>query len=88
VVNTVSVPSRYDVADLRPLPDDLVEFIDDLVRNNDATSRAAVVAGALERDRRRRIAARDAAILAAAGADSDLDAVARHAAATVLEDLD
>lgn len=70
------------------LPDDLVAFIDDLVRTGDAGSRAAVVTRALERERRRRIAERDAAILAAAGPDEDAEALARHAVYTRMDDLD
>ena len=60
------------------LPDDVVAFVDELVRAGQATSRAAVVTTALERERRRQIAAKDAAILAAAGTDADLDALAEH----------
>lgn len=70
------------------LPDELVEFLDDLVKNGDAVSRAAAVARALERERRRRTAERDAAILARSGADADMDGLARHAAATTMDDLD
>lgn len=70
------------------LPDDIVEFIDRLVSTGQASSRAAAVARALERERRREIAARDAAILARASADSDLDSLAEHAARTPLDDLD
>ena len=70
------------------LPDDLVAFVDDLVRRGDATSRAAVVARALERERRRKVAERDAAILAHAGTDTDLDSLAEYAAATAMDDLD
>jgi len=70
------------------LPEDLVAFVDDLVSHGQATSRAAVVSGALERERRRRTAERDAAILAGAGADADLDSLARYGAATVMDDLD
>ncbi|MGH3693040.1 MAG: YlcI/YnfO family protein [Pseudonocardiaceae bacterium] len=70
------------------LPDDIVEFVDRLVTTGQAGSRAAVVTRALERERRREIAARDAAILATAGADSDLDALAEHIARTPLDDLD
>ena len=70
------------------LPDDLVAFVDDLVRHGDATSRAAVVSRALERERRRRVAERDAAILASAGPDTDLDRLAEYAAATSMDDLD
>lgn len=62
------------------LPDDLVAFVDDLVGDGEAPSRAFVVTRALERERRRTVAARDAAILAKADADDDMDALARHAA--------
>lgn len=70
------------------LPDDLVVFVDDEVRRGGASSRAAVVSRALERERRRRIAERDAAILAADGADAELDDLARFAARTSLDGLD
>ncbi|HET8587961.1 MAG TPA: YlcI/YnfO family protein, partial [Candidatus Limnocylindria bacterium] len=49
------------------LADDLVEFVDDVVGSGKERSRAAVVARALERERRRMVAARDAEILAATG---------------------
>ena len=51
------------------LPDELVDFIDDLVRTREGKSRAAVVVRALERERRRAVAERDAQILAAVGDD-------------------
>ncbi len=73
------------------LPEELVEFIDRLVADGRAPSRAAVVSRALQRERRRELAARDAAILAAAedsAAGDDLDALAEHAARTPLDDLD
>jgi Arc/MetJ-type ribon-helix-helix transcriptional regulator len=70
------------------LPEELVEFIDRLVADGRAPSRAAVVSRALHRERRREIAARDAAILAAAQGEDDLDALARQAARTPLDDLD
>lgn len=72
------------------LPDDLVDFVDRRVRDGKATSRAAVVAAALERERRRALAERDAAILAASGsADEDgFDALARLAAGTPIDQLD
>jgi Arc/MetJ-type ribon-helix-helix transcriptional regulator len=70
------------------LPDDLVEFIDELVDQGGATSRAAVVARAIDRERRRAVAARDAAILADAGSDADLDELAEFAARIPLDDLD
>jgi len=55
------------------LPEDIVDFVDGLVSQGEASSRAVVVARALERERRRSVAARDAAILAQAGADRDMD---------------
>lgn len=69
------------------LPDDVVEFIDELVRSGDAPSRAAVVSEALGRERRRIIAQRDADILAAEPADADMDQLAVFAASTPMDDL-
>lgn len=60
------------------LPDDLVEFVDARVGEGAERSRAAVVTRALERERRRVVAARDAALLAADGADPGLDAFVAH----------
>ncbi len=86
------IPKRYHYGMSKQiavrLPDDLVDFIDQLVADGHASSRAAVVARAIDRERRRRVAARDAAILARAGTDSDLDSLAEHAARTPLDDLD
>jgi Arc/MetJ-type ribon-helix-helix transcriptional regulator len=70
------------------LPDDIVEFIDQLVDSGAASSRAVVVARAVDRERRREIAARDAAILAQVRSDPDLDSLAEYAARTSLDDLD
>jgi len=64
------------------LPEDIVDFVDGLVEEGRANSRAVVVTRALERERRRSIAARDAAILARAGADAEMDSLAEHAART------
>jgi Arc/MetJ-type ribon-helix-helix transcriptional regulator len=61
------------------LSDDLVAFVDSIVETGEQRSRAAVVSRALERERRRTIAARDAAILAASGPDADLASLADHA---------
>lgn len=69
------------------LPDDLVAFIDEIVERGHASSRAAVVAHAVEHERRQAIAARDAAILAKAGPDADLDNLAEFAARTPMDDL-
>ena len=60
------------------LPDDIVDFVDTLVRDGKARSRATVVTRALERERRRAIAAQDAAILARADPDTDMDGLAQH----------
>jgi Arc/MetJ-type ribon-helix-helix transcriptional regulator len=60
------------------LPEDLVDFVDEQVGSGAGRSRAAVVARALERDRRRAAAARDAAILAGSPLDPDLAGLAEH----------
>ena len=70
------------------LPDDLVDFMDELVATDKATSRASVVARAMVRERRRALAARDLAILNEHGEYADLEGLAPAAAGTVLSDLD
>ncbi|MEV4262051.1 YlcI/YnfO family protein [Kribbella sp. NPDC049584] len=70
------------------LPDELVDFMDELVATDKATSRASVVARAMERERRRELAARDLAILSEHGGYDDLDGLATAASGTVLSDLD
>jgi Arc/MetJ-type ribon-helix-helix transcriptional regulator len=73
------------------LPDEEVAYIDELVQDGEASSRAAVVAAALKRDRRRRDAERDLAIIIATSRDpdpDDLDALTAHASRTELTDLD
>lgn len=70
------------------LPDDIVQFIDQLVRDGVAPSRAAVVARAIDRERRRAIAERDIAILERVGADSDLDRLATYGSRIAMDDLD
>jgi Arc/MetJ-type ribon-helix-helix transcriptional regulator len=62
------------------LPDELVDFVDEIVESGVGRSRAAVVTRALERERRRAVAARDAAILARTGPDPELDGLAEHVA--------
>jgi len=61
------------------LSDELVDFVDELVGSGNGRSRAAVVTHALERERRRMIAARDAQILAGAGPDPELAGLAEYA---------
>jgi Arc/MetJ-type ribon-helix-helix transcriptional regulator len=62
------------------LPDELVEFVDEMVDSGAGRSRAAVVTRALERERRHIVAARDAEILAGAGPDPQLAGLAEYAA--------
>ncbi len=69
------------------LPDDLVAFIDERVEHGTAKSRAAVVATAVERERRRYVAERDAEILARSTSGDDLDDLAAFSAQTSLDDL-
>jgi Arc/MetJ-type ribon-helix-helix transcriptional regulator len=70
------------------LPDDLVAFLDECVRSGEATSRAAAVSKAVDRQRRDAIAMRDAEILARSALDpDDLDELARFTRRTPI-DLD
>jgi antitoxin MazE3 len=62
------------------LEDDLVKFVDEIVGSGRERSRAAVVARALERERRRMAAASDAELLAANGSDPELEGLAEHVA--------
>ena len=62
------------------LPDDIVAFVDEQVSSGAATSRAAVVARALERERRRAAADKDAAIYASLTQPGELDDLASWAA--------
>ena len=55
------------------LPDPVVEFLDREVSAGRASSRAAIVASALEREMRRLLAERDVEILRREGAADDLD---------------
>ena len=62
------------------LPVELVEFVDEIASAGTGRSRASVVAQALERERRRVVAARDAEILAHAATDPELEGLAEHTA--------
>lgn len=57
------------------LPDDQVSLIDQLVQGGLASSRTEIIVSAVEREIRRRMAERDAAILQAVGPKDDLDAL-------------
>jgi antitoxin MazE3 len=61
------------------LPDELVDFVDEVVVSGRGRSRASVVIQALERERRRAVAARDAEILARTGPDPELAGLAEYA---------
>lgn len=60
------------------LPDDLVQFIDDLITAGRFDSRAAVVTRELRRLQRRVAAENDAGIYRAEGDDPELEAIAEH----------
>jgi len=67
------------------LPDDTVRHLDELVAAGEAPSRASVIERALAREFRRLIAAKDAAILAEAGRDADMDSLADYGARTSMD---
>jgi predicted transcriptional regulator len=67
------------------LPDATVRELDELVAAGQAPSRASIIERALAREFRRLLAARDAAILAGAGADPEMDSLAGFAARTRLD---
>jgi Arc/MetJ-type ribon-helix-helix transcriptional regulator len=60
------------------LPDDMVKFVDQLVERGRGSSRAAVIARALDRERRHEMAIQDAAIYAKAGEDADMIDLVQH----------
>ena len=62
------------------LRDDLVDFVDELVAAGAERSRSAVVRRALERERRRLLAAGDAEILVGTSPDPELAGLAEHIA--------
>ncbi|MGO1412254.1 MAG: YlcI/YnfO family protein [Microbacterium sp.] len=65
------------------LPDETVAFLDRAVADGSAPSRAALVASALEREMRRRMAERDADLLQVAPGDEDLDELVNWTARNV-----
>jgi Arc/MetJ-type ribon-helix-helix transcriptional regulator len=67
------------------LPDRTVAELDRLVAEGKAPSRASVIERALAREFRRLVAARDAAILAGSGPDTDFDSLADYAAGTPMD---
>lgn len=83
--------SRYD-AEMSTqiavrLPDEMVAFLDHAVANGGATSRADLVARALEREMRRQAGEQDARVLGRQGAADELDDLVAWTSAHVeLED--
>jgi len=59
------------------LPEEMVAFLDKAVADGKATSRAALVSAAVEREMRRQAAETDASILRKAGAADDLDSLVK-----------
>lgn len=81
------IPSRYHAGMSKQiavrLPDEVAAFVDSEVVAGRATSRAAVVTRALERERRRQLALADVEILKRVGASEnrdDFDGLAEYAA--------
>ena len=62
------------------LPDDLVDFMDDLVAQGRELSRATIVLRALKRERRRLGTLHDIEILKHLGPDADMDSLAAYSA--------
>ncbi len=67
------------------LPKEIVDFVDGLMSEGEAKSRAVVVSQALERECRRVIATRDVALLYGSNGDPDMDRLAEHLAKTPLD---
>ena len=71
------------------LDDDLVEFVDQLVRDGKEKSRASAVSRAIQRERRREAAERDARILADLRHPDDLDSLVDYTSRNpIVLDLD
>lgn len=67
------------------LPEELVQYIDDLVERRIVKSRADFVAKAIAREQRHRGALADVEVLKRLGNDPDLDALAEYQAAHPIE---
>jgi Arc/MetJ-type ribon-helix-helix transcriptional regulator len=70
------------------LPEDMVAFLDKAVADGKATSRAALVSAAVEREMRRQAAEADAAILRKHGAADDLDSLVNWTTSHIDIDID
>ena len=67
------------------LPDDLVEFLDELVASGDEPSRASIVTRALKREKRRLGTLKDVEILTRLGEDPEFVAFAENSSRNLLE---
>lgn len=65
------------------LPDQMVAFLDRTVATGKASSRAALVAAAVEREMRRQAAVQDAQVLRQDGAADDLDDLVQWSSANI-----
>ena len=65
------------------LPEEMVAFLDKAVADGKATSRAALVGAAVEREMRRQAAEADATILRDRGAADDLDPLVNWTAGNI-----
>ena len=85
------IPERYHDGMTKQiavrLPDEVVDYLDALVADGVVESRAAAVKGALERDRRRRLAEADIVILQG-GEPDGLEGLADYARRVSFADLD
>ena len=85
------IPERYHDGMTKQiavrLPDEVVDYLDELVRDGVVESRAAAVKVALERDRRRRLAEADILIIQKGGPDG-LEGWAEYAKRVAFTDLD
>ncbi|MFZ2964170.1 MAG: hypothetical protein WA006_05735 [Rhodoglobus sp.] len=68
------------------LPDDLVDFLDEVVASGRFESRVAIVTRELRRFQRRLIAEQDAEIYRTQGEDPELEGLAEYAARLRFED--
>jgi Arc/MetJ-type ribon-helix-helix transcriptional regulator len=87
----VAIPIRYYFGMTKQiavrLPEDLVDFLDELVASGDEASRASIVIRALKREKRRIGALRDVEILKRLGPDDDMNSLARFSA-QIPQDID
>ena len=83
------IPIRYDNGMSKQiavrLPDELVDFLDELVSSGEEASRASIVARALKREKRRLGTLRDVEILKRSGEDPELVAFAEYSSRNLPE---